>query len=66
MQLRASFRFAAKAMVALLAWRLRRSPSAATQPFPVWLDGVRQEALAQGISPDTLAARSTGWSRSPG
>jgi len=29
---------------------------AATQPFSVWLDGVRQEALAQGISPETLDA----------
>jgi membrane-bound lytic murein transglycosylase B len=28
--------------------------SAQTQPFPVWLEGVRQEALAAGISPETL------------
>jgi membrane-bound lytic murein transglycosylase B len=29
---------------------------AAPGPFPVWLEGVRQEALAQGISPETLAS----------
>jgi membrane-bound lytic murein transglycosylase B len=29
---------------------------AVTEPFPVWLEGVRQEALAQGISPETLAS----------
>ena len=29
---------------------------AQTEPFAVWLEGVRQEALAQGISPETVAA----------
>ncbi|HEX5079969.1 MAG TPA: lytic murein transglycosylase [Geminicoccaceae bacterium] len=29
---------------------------AATQPFPEWLEGVRQEALAKGIAPATVAA----------
>jgi membrane-bound lytic murein transglycosylase B len=53
MQLRAPSRFVAKVIVAGLA---AGSASAATQPFPVWLDGVRQEALAEGISPETLAA----------
>ena len=29
---------------------------AQTETFPVWLEGVRQEALAKGISPETLAS----------
>ncbi len=29
---------------------------AASEPFPVWLEGVRQEALAEGIAPETLAS----------
>jgi len=34
---------------------LSGAASAETQPFPVWLEGVREEALAQGISPETVA-----------
>jgi membrane-bound lytic murein transglycosylase B len=52
MQLRAPSRFA-QAIVAL--GLLAGPASAETQPFPVWLDGVRQEALGKGISPATVA-----------
>jgi membrane-bound lytic murein transglycosylase B len=52
MQLRAPSRFA-QAIVAL--GLLAGPASAETQPFPVWLDGVRQEALDKGISPATVA-----------
>jgi membrane-bound lytic murein transglycosylase B len=56
MHLRAPSRFAARAVVAAVVWGfLAGAANAATQPFPVWLDGVRQEALAKGISPATLA-----------
>ena len=55
MQLRASWRqILASAMVALALLAAAAVAEAGTQPFPVWLDGVREEALAQGISPDTL------------
>jgi membrane-bound lytic murein transglycosylase B len=53
MRLRAPLRIAAGAVVTSL---LAGSAGAATQPFAVWLDGVRQEALTQGISPATVAA----------
>lgn len=58
MQLRAPFRFAAKAAIAVivLGGLLAGPARAATEPFPVWLEGVRQEALDQGISPETVAA----------
>jgi len=58
MQLRAPCRFAARAIIlAIIALVLVPWPAGAdTQPFPVWLEGVRQEALAQGISPETLDA----------
>ncbi|MGH6920607.1 MAG: lytic murein transglycosylase [Geminicoccaceae bacterium] len=58
MQLRAPFRFAVKTTVAVivLGGLLAGPASATTQPFPVWLEGVRQEALDQGISPGTVAA----------
>ena len=55
MQLRASCRaMIASAMVALTLSAAPAIARAETQPFPVWLDGVREEALAQGISPGTL------------
>jgi membrane-bound lytic murein transglycosylase B len=55
MQLRASCRaMIASAMVALTLSAAPVIALAETQPFPVWLDGVREEALAQGISPGTL------------
>jgi membrane-bound lytic murein transglycosylase B len=55
MQLRASWRqILASAMVALAPLAAAAVAEAGTQPFPVWLDGVREEALAQGISPGTL------------
>jgi membrane-bound lytic murein transglycosylase B len=55
MQLRASCRaMMASAMVALALSAAPAEAQAETQPFPVWLDGVREEALAQGISPATL------------
>jgi membrane-bound lytic murein transglycosylase B len=44
----------ASAMVALTLSAAPAIALAETQPFPVWLDGVREEALAQGISPGTL------------
>jgi membrane-bound lytic murein transglycosylase B len=44
----------ASAMVALTLSAAPAIARAETQPFPVWLDGVREEALAQGISPGTL------------
>ena len=66
MHLRAPCRFAARAIptaipgaiiAAMIALALAPWPARAeTQPFPVWLEGVRQEALAQGISPATLDA----------
>ena len=66
MHLRAPGRFApgaiSRAIIAatvalvLVPWPAR----AETQPFPVWLEGVRQEALAQGISPETLDAALNG------
>jgi membrane-bound lytic murein transglycosylase B len=56
MQLRAPSRFTAGAIVAVMALGfLAGRAGAETQPFPIWLDGVRQEALAKGISPATLA-----------
>jgi membrane-bound lytic murein transglycosylase B len=56
MQLRAPSRFTAGAIVAVMAVGfLAGRAGAETQPFPIWLDGVRQEALAKGISPATLA-----------
>jgi membrane-bound lytic murein transglycosylase B len=56
MQLRAPSRFAAKAAVAVIVGGLLAGTAGAeTQPFPDWLEGVRQEALAKGISPGTVA-----------
>jgi membrane-bound lytic murein transglycosylase B len=56
MELRAPSRFTAGAIGAVIALGfLAGRASAETQPFPIWLDGVRQEALAKGISPATLA-----------
>jgi membrane-bound lytic murein transglycosylase B len=55
MQLRASCRaMMASASVALALSAAPAVAEAETRPFPVWLDGVREEALAQGISPGTL------------
>jgi membrane-bound lytic murein transglycosylase B len=52
-----SQRIAAIASGVVLAVGLGAGPvHATTEPFPVWLEGVRQEALAQGISPATLAS----------
>ena len=56
MELRAPSRFTAGAIGAVIALGfLAGRAGAETQPFPIWLDGVRQEALAKGISPATLA-----------
>ena len=56
MELRAPSRFTAGAIGAMIALGfLAGRADAETQPFPIWLDGVRQEALAKGISPATLA-----------
>jgi peptidoglycan lytic transglycosylase B len=52
MQLRAPSQWIAAGAIAVA---LLAGPASAQQPFPVWLEGVRQEALAQGISPETLA-----------
>jgi membrane-bound lytic murein transglycosylase B len=58
MKLRAPFPSAAQAMIAaiVLGGLVAGPARAATEPFAVWVDGVRQEALAEGISPATLAA----------
>jgi membrane-bound lytic murein transglycosylase B len=56
MQLRAPCRFAARAIILAIIVLVPSLARADTQPFPVWLEGVRQEALAQGISPETLDA----------
>jgi membrane-bound lytic murein transglycosylase B len=62
MHLRAPCRFAPSAMIVVigaaiaLAGLVAGPARAETQPFPVWLEGVRQEALAEGISPETVAA----------
>jgi membrane-bound lytic murein transglycosylase B len=65
MHLRAPCRFAPRAVpmviiatitAAVVVLGFRAGPARAeTQPFSVWLDGVRQEALAEGISPETVA-----------
>jgi membrane-bound lytic murein transglycosylase B len=56
MELRAPSRFTAGAIGAVIALGfLAGRAGAETQPFPIWLDGVRQEALAKGISSATLA-----------
>jgi membrane-bound lytic murein transglycosylase B len=56
MELRAPSRFTAGALGAVIALGfLAGRAGAETQPFPIWLDGVRQEALAKGISSATLA-----------
>jgi membrane-bound lytic murein transglycosylase B len=66
MHLRAPCRFVPRAVsgaiaTVIVACGLVAAPARAeTQPFPVWLEGVRQEALAQGISPATLDAAFAG------
>jgi membrane-bound lytic murein transglycosylase B len=66
MHLRAPCRFASRAIsgarivaigAAIALGGLVAEPARAeTQPFQVWLEGVRQEALAEGISAATVAA----------
>jgi membrane-bound lytic murein transglycosylase B len=57
----APVRIAAQASVALIVLGLLAVPAdAATEPFEVWLDGVRQEALDQGVSPETVASALNG------
>jgi membrane-bound lytic murein transglycosylase B len=55
MQLRASYRRILASVSVVLAFALGAAAAEAeTQSFPVWLDGVRAEALAEGIAPGTL------------
>jgi membrane-bound lytic murein transglycosylase B len=51
MQLRAPLQWIAAGAIVVA---LSSGPASAQQPFSVWLEGVRQEALAEGISPETL------------
>jgi membrane-bound lytic murein transglycosylase B len=41
-------------LLAALPWLASTAPAGAREPFAVWLDGLRREALAQGIAARTL------------
>ncbi len=53
LQARSSGRRLSPIVALVLAW-LAPPASADTQPFDIWLDGLRREALAQGIGTGTL------------